>query len=76
MKRIKQIIEALKITSRIPSAAIRKAADDVLKCAGGDGRNNSDVASDSNWLLVSNLMDAVVALAEDMEKAAKAPETN
>lgn len=70
MKRIKQIIEALKVLSRTPSSTIRKAADEVLKVAGGDGRG-SEEASDESWHLVKNILDAVIGLAEEMERPAK-----
>ncbi len=70
MKRIKQIIEALKVLSRTPSSTIRKAADEVLKVAGRDGRG-SEEASDESWHLVKIILDAVIGLAEEMERPAK-----
>ena len=71
MKRIKQIIEALKVLSSHPSRAIAAASDEVLNIAGGDGRGGPE-ASDANWHLIRNLLTAIAADAEDMEKPAKA----
>lgn len=70
MKRIKQIIEALRVLSRTPSATIAKAADNVLMVAGGDGRDGK-TTSDEDFNLIKNILAAVVDLAADMEKPAK-----
>lgn len=73
MKRIKQIIDALKVLSRTPSKTIREAADEVLRIAGGNGRGE-ETASDNNFNLISNLLDAVVAFAEDEERKVAKPD--
>lgn len=74
MKRIKQIIEALKVLSRTPSKTISKAVKEVMSAARAkvESEGIDAYASEEDLLLVGNLLDAVVAIAEDMEKPAKA----
>lgn len=65
MKRIKQIIDALKILSdEKPSARIREALREVLESAdGADGRDKD---------LLLRLIGAVIDVAEEMERPSKA----
>lgn len=74
MKRIKQIIEALKVLSRTPSKTIAKAVKEVMAAARAkvESEGVDAYASEEDLLLVGNLLAAVVAIAEDMEKPARA----
>lgn len=63
MKRIKDIITALKTLSRVPSVSIRAAWERVYK--------NQDVTGD-DIALIGGIVAAVCGIAEDMEKPAKA----
>ena len=69
MKRIKQIIEALKVLSHTPSKTIAAAITNVLADANSN-TGTAYVASEQERTLVDNLLKAVVAIAEDMEKPA------
>lgn len=81
MKRIKQIIEALKVLSRTPSktiiqaiAVVSAAATEFAKSqAWTDGSPEAQRFSQSQDL-VENIIAAVVLVAEDMEKAPKPTE--
>lgn len=68
MKRIKQIIESLKVISDKPSKTIADMADRVLSDAGGMDAEVEANASAEDLRLVKNILLAVVRLAEDMEK--------
>lgn len=72
MKRIKQIIEALKVLSRTPSAVINDAWEKIRNAV----EPGATPFTDEQMTLVDNIMSAVVGLAQEMEKPAKAPETN
>ena len=72
MKRIKQIIEALRVLSRTPSKAIAQAVANVMIDATNMAISGNAGASDEDRNLVSNILAAVVTVAEDMEKPAKA----
>lgn len=69
MKRIKQIIEALKVLSRTPSTTIAGAWMTIqhnLKTEATSPR------VEECQMLIHKIIGAVVAIAEDMEKPAKA----
>jgi len=68
VKRIKQIIESLKVISDKPSKTIADMADRVLSDAGGMDAEVEANASAEDLRLVKNILLAVVRLAEDMEK--------
>lgn len=78
MKRIKQIIEALRVLSRTPSKTIAHAAKEVMSAARAKAESEGvdAYASDEDLTLIDNILAAVVDLAKEMEKPAKAPETN
>lgn len=68
MKRIKQIIEALKVLSRTPSKTIHFALTRVLADADSQDENDDAQASEEDRTLIVNIVMAVVAIAEDMER--------
>lgn len=72
MKRIKQIIEALKVLSRTPSTTIASAWMTIqhnLKAEAITPRIEEHI------MLINKIVGAVVGIAEDMEKPAKGEET-
>lgn len=66
MKRIKQIIEALKVIHDTPSSAIHEAFCRVLSDVGNGRATKEDLS------VISKVVYAVVGLAEEMERPAKA----
>lgn len=70
MKRIKQIIEALKVISETPSKTIAGAVMRVMADAHSN-TGTTHTASNEDRTLVSKILSAVFAIAEDMEKPAK-----
>lgn len=72
MKRIKQIIEALKVLNKTPSKVIRKAIGSVLIDATNRAIEEQAGATDEERQLIENILNAVLVLAEDMEKPVKA----
>jgi hypothetical protein len=69
MKRIKQIIEALKVLSRTPSKTIMDAWCSINEFAVSPSASQPSVEAVT---LINNIIEAVVGVAEDMEKPAKA----
>ena len=69
MKRIKQIIEALKVLSRTPSTTIASAWMTIQHNLKEDV---STPRMDEHIMLINKVVGAVVGIAEDMEKPAKA----
>lgn len=70
MKRIKQIIEALKVLSRTPSAVINDAWEKIRSAV----EPGATPFTDEQLTLVDNIMSAVFGLAQEMERPAKAEE--
>lgn len=71
MKRIKQIIEAMKTLGMSPKHSIEEAMGNVL----GDARTNEQrESSQDERELIERLLSAIVTFAEDMEKPAKGDE--
>ena len=68
MKRIKQIIEALRVLSRTPSKAIAKAAAAVVSSARDE---HNAAVSEEEITLISNILAAIVEFSEGMEKMAE-----
>jgi hypothetical protein len=67
MKRIKQIIEALKVIGMQPGGTIGRAYTRIASDA--EARDEEDMESTPDErILIGNIIDAVVAIAEDMEK--------
>lgn len=71
MKRIKQIIEALKVLNKTPSKVIHKAIGSVLIDATNHAIEGQAGASDEERQLIENILNAVATLAEEMERPAK-----
>lgn len=71
MKRIKQIIEALRVLSRTPSKTIAAAVSSVMIDATNRAIEGGAGATDEQRALIDNILAAVVVFAEDMEKPAK-----
>lgn len=68
MKRIKQIIEALGVLRGKPSEAIREAFSCVIADAESQAENDDSTASASDHDIVKRFKEALIAIAEDMEK--------
>lgn len=71
MKRIKQIIEAMAVLYGKPSDTIREAFASVISDAESQAENDDAISGAADLDIVRRFRDALVAIAEDMEKAAK-----
>lgn len=67
MKRIKQIIEALRVLSHTPSAVINDAWEKVRNAV----EPGATDFTEQQMTLVDNIMSAVVGVAQEMERPAK-----
>lgn len=68
MKRIKQIIEALAILRGKPSEAIKDAFANILSDAESYAEDEDAVGSMADHDLVRRFCDALIFIAEDMER--------
>ena len=74
MKRIKQIIEALRVFHEKPIEEIKGAwnrISDGIEKAVLEQRVNDDDINPNDWKIISSVVRAFVGAAEDMEKPAK-----
>lgn len=71
MKRIKEIINALRVLSRTPSATIKMALARVMSDADNRDEAGNARASEEDRMLIDTIVMAVVAIAADMDPAAE-----
>ena len=74
MKRIKQIVEALRVFHDSPIQELRETWNRVsngLMMAAEDGRLGDDDIDPNDWKIITSVVRTFVSIAEDMEKPAK-----